>query len=239
MLKPFLAVLFTLNIAFAANANPLRQSSGYQELQQAIARDDAAKVAYLLREERLDPNFYLPNGETPLVWALKTDAKISYEKVLINSLKIKVNMPTLRGETPLMLAAIKGNIDFAKRLLEKGADINANYGWTALHYSASTGQTEMTRFLINNGAFVNARTERGVTPLYMAARIVAAPTVEVLLQAGADKTMCNDQGISPSAIAQKRGDSQLAKRLAIEACSPWPQQTREESTSETSPVAIH
>ena len=51
MLKPFLAVLFTLNIAFAANANPLRQSSGYQELQQAIARDDAAKVAYLLREE--------------------------------------------------------------------------------------------------------------------------------------------------------------------------------------------
>lgn len=223
MHKIFLIVFALLLNSAQAMQNPFEDSKPLeQQLMQAIARDDAGKVAYLLREKRLDPNFYLPNGETPLVWALKNDAKVTAEKVLINSVKLKVNMPTLRGETPLMLAAIKGNIDFAKVLLAKGADINANYGWTALHYSASTGQTAMTRFLIDNGAAVNARTERGVTPLYMAARIVATPTVDALLEAGADKTLCNDQGISPSAIALKRGDEKLAQKLAIEACSPWP-----------------
>ena len=192
------------------------------QMQQAIAQDDAPKVAYMLRELAYDPNFYLPNGDTPLVFAIRMDAKVSTNQVLLRSFKINVKVPTLRGETPLMLAAIKGDQPLAQKLIEMGAPVNANFGWTALHYAASTGQTAMTHFLIENGAQVNARTERGVTPLYMAARIVASPTVDVLLEAGADKTLCNDQGISPEAIAAKRGDSKLAQKLHINACAPWP-----------------
>lgn len=192
------------------------------QMQQAIAQDDAPKVAYMLRELAYDPNFYLPNGDTPLVFAIRMDAKVSTNQVLLRSFKINVKVPTLRGETPLMLAAIKGDQPLAQKLIEMGAPVNANFGWTALHYAASTGQTAMTRFLIEKGAQVNARTERGVTPLYMAARIVASPTVDVLLEAGADKTLCNDQGISPEAIAAKRGDSKLAQKLHINACAPWP-----------------
>ena len=45
---------------------------------------------------------------------------------------------------------------------------------------------------------------------------------QLLLKAGADKTLCTDQGISPAAIAQKRGDSALAQKLQISACAPWP-----------------
>lgn len=194
-----------------------------QQMQEAIAKDDAGKVAYMLRELAYDPNFYLPNGDTPLVYAIRMDADVSTNQVLLKSFKINVKVPTLRGETPLMLAAIKGNRELAEKLLQMGAPINADFGWTALHYAASTGQTQMTRFLIDKGANVNAQTERGVTPLYMAARIIAAPTVEVLLQAGADKTLCNDQGISPEAIAAKRGDTELAKKLHISACSPRPE----------------
>lgn len=195
-----------------------------QQMLEAIDRDDAPKVAYMLRELSYDPNFYLPNGDTPLVYAIRMDADVSVNKVLLKSFKINVKVPNMRGETPLMLAAIKGDEELAQKLLDMGAPINADYGWTALHYAASTGQTKMTRFLIEKGADVNARTERGVTPLYMAARIVATPTVDVLLEAGADKTLCNDQGISPSAIAKKRGDSEMAKKLAIKACAAWPEQ---------------
>lgn len=193
-----------------------------QQMQEAIAADNAGKVAYMLRELGYDPNFYLPNGDTPLVFAIRMDATTSVNKVLLKSYKINVKVPTIRGETPLMLAAIKGDKALAQKLLDMGAPINADYGWTALHYSASTGKHEMTQFLIDKGAEVNARTERGVTPLYMAARIVAAPTVEVLLRAGADKTLCNDQGISPEAIARKRGNSVLADKLHIDQCAPWP-----------------
>lgn len=193
-----------------------------RQLQEAIAKDDAPKVAYMLRELAYDPNFYLPNGDTPLVFAIRMDAKVSTNQVLLRSFKINVKVPTLRGETPLMLAAIKGDEALAQKLLDMGAPVNANYGWTALHYAASTGQTEMVRFLIQKGAEVNARTERGVTPLYMASRIIATSTVDALLKAGADKTLCTDQGISPAAIAQKRGDSALAQKLQISACAPWP-----------------
>ena len=204
-----------------------------QQLQEAIAKDDAPKVAYMLRELAYDPNFYLPNGDTPLVFAIRMDAKVSVNQVLLRSFKINVKVPTLRGETPLMLASIKGDEALAQKLIDMGAPVNANYGWTALHYAASTGQTQMTRFLIDKGAEVNARTERGVTPLYMAARVIATPTVDVLLKAGADKTLCNDQGISPADIAKKRGDSTLAKKLAIKACAPWPVQEPGKMTDTT------
>ena len=187
----------------------------------------------MLRELAYDPNFYLPNGDTPLVFAIRMDAKVSVNQVLLRSFKINVKVPTLRGETPLMLASIKGDEALAQKLIDMGAPVNANYGWTALHYAASTGQTQMTRFLIDKGAEVNARTERGVTPLYMAARVIATPTVDVLLKAGADKTLCNDQGISPPDIAKKRGDSTLAKKLAIKACAPWPVQEPGKMTDTT------
>ena len=204
-----------------------------QQLQDAILRDDAGKVAYMLRELAYDPNFYLPNGDTPLVFAIRADADVSVNQVLLRSFKINVKVPTLRGETPLMLAAIKGNLTLAQKLVEMGAPVNAKYGWTALHYAASTGQADMAKWLIDKGADVDARTERGVTPLYMAARTISASTVNVLLAAGADKTLCNDQGISPSAIALKRGDSKLAETLEIKACAPWPEpQTSQEQSSE-------
>ena len=203
-----------------------------QQLQDAILRDDAGKVAYMLRELAYDPNFYLPNGDTPLVFAIRADADVSVNQVLLRSFKINVKVPTLRGETPLMLAAIKGNMPLAQKLVDMGAPVDADFGWTALHYAASTGQAEMAKWLIEKGAKVNARTDRGVTPLYMAARTISASTVNVLLAAGADKTLCNDQGISPSAIALKRGDSRLAKTLEIEACAVWPEPVQEPSQSD-------
>ncbi len=188
------------------------------DLQQAIEVNDAARVAYLFREKRFDPNFYLPNGETPLVYAIRMDADVIVNKVLLRHRQLNVKIPTLRGETPLMLAAIKGDTALAQTLLFMGADINVNFGWTALHYAATSGSTEMVRLLIKNGADLNALTERQITPIYMAARAISADTVKVLLEAGADKTICNDQGVSPADIARQRGDSELAKTLAIDAC---------------------
>ena len=117
-----------------------------------------------------------------------------------------------------MLAAIKGDVDLAQTLLHLGADVNVNFGWTALHYAAATGQKPMIDWLIKNGAEINVVTERQVTPLYMAARAASLEAVNALLLAGADKTICNDQGISPAAVAKQRGNTVIAERLAIDAC---------------------
>lgn len=232
--KSFFAASLSLILLGSAQAQSPDNSKA--AMQEAIGRDDAGTVAFMLREKAFDPNVYLPNGDTPLVFAIRSDSPVTAKEVLLRSYKINVKMPNLRGETPLMLAAIKGDLALAQKLIEMGAPVNADYGWTALQYAASTGQYKMAQYLIDQGAEVNARTERGVTALYMAARIISTPTVNVLLRAGADKTFCTDQGISPSAIATKRGDSKLGERLAIEKCAPWPEPADEPVQSEQAPA---
>lgn len=214
-MKKFLITLLSL-ISISAHAQTTETT--LSELQEAIERNDAARVAYLFREKRMDPNFYLPNGDTPLVYAIRTDAMKTVNLVMLRHRALNVKIPSLRGETPLMLAAIKGDVDLAQTLLFMGADVNVNFGWTALHYAAASGQKPMIELLLKNGAEVNAVTERQVTPLYMAARSLARDAVDALLSAGADKTICNDQGISPSSVARQRGSNTIADHLAIEAC---------------------
>ena len=118
MIKNSVAALL-LATSLAASAQSVEPNVPLaKQLEDAIARDDAAKVAYMLRELAYDPNFYLPNGDTPLVFAIRTDAKVSTNQVLLKSFKINVKVPNLRGETPLMLAAIKGDQELAEKCLE-------------------------------------------------------------------------------------------------------------------------
>ena len=122
------------------------------------------------------------------------------------------------GETALMLAAFAGNEDLTKTLVEKGASINKTIGWSALHYAATNGHDEIVSYLLSKGGDVNARTDAGVTPLYMAARGMYRKTVMMLLRAGAYRDLCNVQGQSPADAARKAGDTELADYLAVDRC---------------------
>ena len=103
------------------------------------------------------------------------------------------------GNTSLILAARSGRADAVRQLLEAGADPNArsrqnlNAGDTPLHFlSFHDGKWigrqhhEVAKLLLANGADVNARNERGNTPLLSAAYYAASNTVWLLLLAGAD-----------------------------------------------------
>ena len=105
-----------------------------------------------------------------------------------------------------------------KTLVEKGASINKTIGWSALHYAATNGHDEIVSYLLTKGADVNARTDAGVTPLYMAARGMYRKTVMMLLRAGAYRDLCNVQGQSPADAARKAGDTELADYLAVDRC---------------------
>ncbi|MBW8039308.1 MAG: ankyrin repeat domain-containing protein [Planctomycetes bacterium] len=77
------------------------------------------------------------------------------------------------GSTPLMIAALVGQTEAAKLLIEKGANINAgnNEGSTALLIAAFFCRTETVKLLLGKDADVNAKNIRGETPLHT----VAAP----------------------------------------------------------------
>lgn len=66
--------------------------------------------------------------------------------------------------SPFFLACASGNLEIAKLLLSKGADIGfkmENSGKTALHAAAHGGKTDVTEFLIKNGCNVDAKEEDG------------------------------------------------------------------------------
>ena len=71
----------------------------------------------------------------------------------------------------------------------------------------------MVKYLISKGADVNARTLRGITPLYMAAREADADTVKLLLNAGARKDYCTNDELAPYDIAKQRGNSTEVQNL--------------------------
>jgi hypothetical protein len=71
------------------------------------------------------------------------------------------------GPGPLHLAVSKNDLDLAKLLLAKGADINArdDKDATPLHYAAATLRLEIVKLLVEKGADINARFEKQYTPI--------------------------------------------------------------------------
>ena len=71
------------------------------------------------------------------------------------------------GSTPLIVAALFGQTEAARMLIENGAKLETknNDGATALHVAAFFCHPETVALLLASGADVNARNIRGETPL--------------------------------------------------------------------------
>ena len=90
--------------------------------------------------------------------------------------------------TPLHIASQQGNIDLAKMLIMRGADVNdkSKYGLTPLHIASIAGHVEVVELLIENGANVNGEDASGKTPLDRASMNGHIEIVKLLLSQGAN-----------------------------------------------------
>ena len=201
-----------------------------------------------------DPNEQLPLGRTPLMVASRT-GNLEAAWVLIEN-GADVNLAHNGGWTPLYLATDNRNIedgdystrqpdidhlDFIKRLLEEGADVNARMidnsetrtvftiQWlseeeaTAFLRASQSGDIELMRLLLDNGADPQIITVLNVTPLAVAAgigwvegvttersRAETIAAVQLLLDLGIDPNVQADTG--PRRIARRRTQGRHERR---------------------------
>ena len=106
---------------------------------------------------------------------------------------------------PLENAILNGDLDQVRMHLEAGVDLNQTIpGDSAypLHYAANT-HADMIQLLIEHGADVDVRDDKGKTPLHCAAVTANLENMRALLENGADVNAVDDEGNTPLQLAQR------------------------------------
>lgn len=196
--------------ALALSAAALAQATPVDDLVMAAEMNDPRVVLSLLLKG-VDPNLTDSRGRTALFTAVREGSQKALESLLASP-QTNVNAVNADGETPLMLAAIRGALPAVQALVKRGAAVNRK-GWTPLHYACSGPDNGVAAFLIKEGAELNARSDNGTTPLMMAARYGNGDLVPLLLKAGAEPRAANEQELTAADFAQRSGRDRMAADL--------------------------
>ena len=214
-----------------------RERRGQSALMWASAEGNAKVVSILLRAGA-DFRTSLPSGFTPLAFAAREGRTEVVRVLLEAGADVnEVMQPEKasgkapgRGIAPLILAVENGHFDLAVVLLKAGADPNdQRSGFTALHTltwvrkpnrgdgedgdppplgSGDLGSLEFVEALVEHGADVNARLERGksgrgvlnrvgATPFLLASQTADVPFMRTLVRLGADPLISNADRCTP------------------------------------------
>jgi len=122
------------------------------------------------------------------------------------------------GFTPLGLACYFGQVEVARYLVLKGADVNmpSNNGFHVypIHSAVAGNYTDITRMLLSNGALVNVKQQAGVTPLHSAAQNGNTDILILLLENGAEVDTRMEGGKLPADLAREKGFTEIAEILS-------------------------
>lgn len=111
--------------------------------------------------------------------------------------------PDETGKPAVVYAAASGHLDVMKRLLARGADVNTRYAndLTLLMWAAGpdqavaeTAAAAVVADLLDRGAHVDDRDDRGRTALMIAAEGGHTDVVDLLLSHGADRSLADKGG---------------------------------------------
>jgi ankyrin repeat protein len=158
-------------------------------LAKAVVKRDLDNLRMLLKQGA-NPNTIDEKGWLVLSQAANIGPTTDSVKVLISA-GANVNAVDADGTTPLMHAAFA---DFR---------LPQSMVW----------RTSNVTVLLENGADISAKNDRGRSALYYAARGGALSMCKLLIEAGADPDTKTIEGESPLDIAEKRGHADIVKFL--------------------------
>jgi len=209
------------------------------ELSDAIKAGDAAKVASLLDA---DPSLLsaTENNVTPILLAIyhgkpeiarlfvDRGASVSFAeacalgdteraKSMLAADPSLLHSRTADGYPGLGVAIFFRHPELARYLIEQGADVNAaaenRQRVAPVHAAIAVSDFETLRMILERGGDPNARQEMDYTALHSAAAHGLVEMAKLLLAHGADRNAKSSDGMSPSDVARKYGQTQLAEWL--------------------------
>ncbi|XP_058836220.1 kinase D-interacting substrate of 220 kDa isoform X4 [Topomyia yanbarensis] len=136
-------------------------------------------------------------------------------KSFLGTRQLQVDDRDENGTTVLMIASGRGAANFAKELLARGADIQAQDldSWSALQFAAKAGHVDIVEILLDNGADIEHRDMGGWTALMWGSYKGHTAIVSLLLQRGADVQVHGNYHLNPLLWASGRGHTEIVKLL--------------------------
>lgn len=189
-------------------------AGSFDDFFHALRNDNVAKLRELT-QRGFDLNTRDENQSPPLLVALKNDSFKAAEYLVLQK-AVDLDATNKTDENALMLAALKGRLSLVQLLINREAQVNKP-GWTPLHYAAThsgDASAAIVALLIDNHAYVDAESPNRSTPLMMAARYGDSRVVKVLLEAGADPAIRNQQGLSAIDFANSVSRTENADLIA-------------------------
>mmetsp|Transcript_18918 Transcript_18918/g.28542 ORF Transcript_18918/g.28542 Transcript_18918/m.28542 type:complete len:340 (+) Transcript_18918:89-1108(+) len=149
------------------------------------------------------------SGDTPLNISIASDPSVValIHLLLIHASEKVVNTPNKKCLTPLLVACERDNDMATKKLLDKKADVTIcdATGASPLAVASFCGSMDVLKVLLDlkQSKLLELSNKNGCTPLWLAARSGRQDVAAILLEAGADPTIKNNDGLSPLDVATK------------------------------------
>ena len=125
-----------------------------------------------------------------------------------------INQVNEGGNSPLILACYKGNVEVAAFLIKNVKDINFNSPMgTALMAATVKGNVDLVKLLLENKANINATDGNGITALIYAVQFQNHEMVKILLEHKADKNIKNKEGKTAFEFAVFSGNQTIINQL--------------------------
>ncbi|BBN13267.1 hypothetical protein Mp_6g02190 [Marchantia polymorpha subsp. ruderalis] len=175
----------------------------------------------MLLKYKIDVTLQNGDGHNCLHLAAKNGHFEFLEAILAKDTEGFVNSTTSAGETSLMLAAQKGDVEVAKIWLKYKASVLEcdENGWNCLHFAASKGNAKVMLEILNHPdleKLVDSKTKAGRTALILAAENGYADVVKLLIHKNCNELLCDDEGFSCLHVAAKHGHREVLSHLLSE-----------------------
>ncbi len=176
-----------------------------------------AEVARALLKASANPNAKDKEGKTALMLANEKE-----HKAVIEVLRGKGRDESGYRIQEYIRAAMSGDADKVRQLLDAGVDVNVTYqnGARALTSAVASGHTEVVRLLISYGADVNAVIKASMfgTTIRGDALAVAAETghldiFRLLIKAGANVNQSRSFHVDALTLAAGKGHTEIVREL--------------------------